>query len=163
MAFLSVYDEDFWGNSPEEVKAINSAAGNQGLESSHFLLGKREDNPPLVAPLRMEPGYVLTRHAHDCYRMEIILQGTLQVGDRILAPGSVMITEPNVLYGPHTAGPEGCITFEICSDFEGANRFSIEDPAGNLVKLNVLDPSHFDTIVDNANQQRKELQQISGS
>lgn len=89
----------------------------EGIATSFFLLGKREDNPPLVAPLRMEPGYILPRHAHDCYRMEIVVQGSLDVGDKILRAGSVMITEPGVLYGPHIAGPEGCTTVEICSDF----------------------------------------------
>jgi hypothetical protein len=157
MAFTSIHDPDFWGNSPEEVKAINQAAGNEGLTSSHYLLGRREDNPPLVAPLRMEPGYVLTRHAHDCFRLEIIIEGSLQVGDRTMKPGDIMMTEPGVLYGPHVAGPDGCVTFEICSDFEGANRFSIQDPSGKMITLDVLDPSHFDAIVGNANEQREKL------
>lgn len=163
MAFMSIKDPDFWGNSPDEVKAINQAAGNQGLESSHFLLGKREDNPPLVAPLRMEPGYVLPRHAHDCYRLEIVVQGSLDVGERVLKPGDVMITEPGILYGPHTAGPEGCVSFEICSDFEGANRFSIEDQSGRLVTMNVLNPDHFNAIVDNAREQRAELSKLGSA
>jgi hypothetical protein len=105
----------------------------------------------------MEPGYVLTRHAHDCFRLEIIIEGSLQVGDRTMKPGDIMMTEPGVLYGPHVAGPDGCVTFEICSDFEGANRFSIQDPSGKMITLDVLDPSHFDAIVGNANEQREKL------
>jgi hypothetical protein len=155
MAFSSINDPDFWGHLPEEVEAINRAGGNEGLDLSYFLLGKMADNPPFVTPLRMEPDYVLPRHAHDCYRMEIIVQGSMDVGDRILTAGSVMYTEPGVLYGPHVAGPQGCTTFEICSEFSGGHRLLLEDEAGALVPFNMLESELATTIVAETSKRRK--------
>lgn len=149
MAFLSIDDPDFWGRNPEEMERMYQAGyGQEGITSSCFLLGTRKDNPAAVAALRMEPGFVLQRHAHDCYRFEIIVQGSLEVGDRILTAGSVMITEPGVLYGPHVAGREGCTTFEILSDYEGGNRLMLEVEPGKVVTFNMLAPELTQTIVD---------------
>src|SRR5690349_16466994 len=104
MAFISMDDPQFWARCPEELEQVVQG-GLSGL--AYFVLGDRQDNPPTVVALRMEPGWVLPRHAHDCYRFEVVTHGTLDVGDRILKPGDVMISEPGIAYGPHTAGPEG--------------------------------------------------------
>ena len=64
---------------------------------------------------------MLPRHGHDCHRFEIVVQGTLDVGERVLEVGDVMVTEPNVVYGPHIAGPYGCTTYEIFSNHHGSH------------------------------------------
>lgn len=154
--FLSIDDPNFWGRLPKEVDAINRAGANEGLDLSYFLVGRMEYNPLFVTPLRMRPGYVLPRHAHDCYRMEVIILGSMDVGDRVLEPGDVMFTEPGVLYGPHVAGPDGCITFEICSDFKGGHRLLLENNRGERVKFDMLAPELAQTIVKKANKLRSD-------
>lgn len=155
--FLSMADPNFWGRMPEEVGAIDRAGGNEGLKMSYFTLGKIADNPMFVTPLRMEPGYILPRHAYDCHRMELIVQGSMDVGERVLGPGDVMITEPGVLYGPHIAGPEGCTAFDICSEFEGGHRLLLQDEAGELVTFNMLQPELAATITEKTNKLREDV------
>jgi hypothetical protein len=157
MAFLSIDDADFWGrNTPEMEKIYEAGYGEENLTTSFFLLGKRENNPVGVAVLRMGPDFVLQRHAHDCNRFEILVQGSLSVGDRVLKVGSVMITEPGELYGPHIAGPEGCTTFEILSDYEGGSRLMLEEESGKLFTLNLLDPALVETIVAETKKRQDE-------
>ena len=113
MPFIAMTDPEFWQRTPKELEQVVQG-GLTGL--AYFLLGDKKDNPPTVVALRMGPGWVLPRHAHACQRFEIVVQGRLDVGERILQPGDVMISEPGVAYGPHIAGPEGCTTFEIFTD-----------------------------------------------
>ena len=65
--------------------------------------------------VKLPPNYVLIRHAHECYRVEVIIEGTVHVGDRVLRAGDVSVSGPGIAYGPHTAGPTGCLTVEIFS------------------------------------------------
>src|SRR3546814_10216489 len=81
----------------------------------------------------MAPGYRLPRHAHDCFRLEVIMQGSMDVGDgRILKTGAVMMSEPLTLYGPHIAGAEGCVTLEIFSNHRASHTTYVEGPSGEL-------------------------------
>lgn len=131
MAFLSVDDEDFWGRDLKRVETIEGEGGTQGLTMSHFAFGKPgEDHYPTMTALRMEPGFLLPRHAHGCYRLEVIVQGSMEVDGRILKPGSLMISEPDELYGPHVAGPDGCTTLEIFSSNTAENHITLEEPTG---------------------------------
>jgi len=84
MPFISMDDPQFWARCPKELEPV-VRGGLTGL--AYFELGEKKDNPPTVVALRMGPGWVLPRHAHDCYRFEIVTHGTLDVGDRILKPG----------------------------------------------------------------------------
>jgi hypothetical protein len=69
-----------------------------------------------------------------------VVQGTLEVGDgRIARPGDAFTAEPGELYGPHTAGPEGCTTFEIFSALEGMFRVFTEDADGSIRESNILE------------------------
>jgi hypothetical protein len=119
-------DPQFWARCPEELQPL--AEG--GLGASYFLLGQRADDPPTVIALRMDPNFVLARHAHDCHRFEVVVQGSLDAGERILGPGDVMYTEPGVAYGPHAAGPEGCITFEFFTDYRSSHTTLIDGDEG---------------------------------
>jgi hypothetical protein len=112
-------DPEFWGNCPKELEPlVHGGGGDQGL--AYFLLGDPKDNPPTGVAFRMGPGWVRPRHSHDCYRSEIVLQGSLDVGDQILRPGDIQFSEPGVAYGPQIAGPEGCTTFETFSNYQGS-------------------------------------------
>jgi hypothetical protein len=132
MTFLAMDDPQFWTRCPEELKPL--AQG--GLGAAYFLMGQQSENPPTVIALRMGPNWKTARHAHDCYRFEVVVQGTLDVGERVLKPGDVMMTEPGVAYGPHVAGPEGCTTFEIFTNYRASHVTLIETPEG-LVECDI--------------------------
>jgi hypothetical protein len=133
--FLSMHDPQFWSRCPEELKPL--AQG--GLGAAYFLLGRQSDNPPTVIALSMPPGWVSARHAHDCWRFEVVAQGELDVGERVLKPGDVMLSEPGVAYGPHVAGPEGCVTFEIFTDYRASHVTLVEERDG-LVACDLTTP-----------------------
>lgn len=143
MAFVSMDEPEFWAHCPKELEHLEG--GLSGL--AYFLLGERKDNPPTVVALRMGPGWVLPRHAHDCYRFEIVVQGALDVGERVLKPGDVMISEPGIAYGPHVAGPEGCTTFEIFSNHKASYVALLDMPEGR-VECDVSTPEGLQKMRD---------------
>jgi hypothetical protein len=130
MAFYSISDPELWGRGMERMAAIGKQGGTDGLAMANFVLGNPEDNAPVATVLRMKPGYVLPRHGHSCHRFEVVVQGSIKVGDKVLGPGSLMFSEPGNLYGPHIAGPEGCTTVEIFGTYKSSHNTLIDGPAG---------------------------------
>ena len=110
---------------------MTEAAIPLGLRLSYFPVGdptQKETSTALI--LEMPPGYVLRRHAHDCHRVEVVVKGSIDVGDRVLYPGDVMVVGPGEMYGPHTAGPEGCTSVEIFGSQAGVGRVTYDTPNG---------------------------------
>lgn len=101
-----------------------------------WLLDTTEDmSTPAAYCLRMPPDYVLFRHAHPCERFEIVIQGSLEIGDgRVAHAGDIFTAKAGELYGPHTAGPEGCTTIEIFSHLDSMFRQYYEGPNGELLE-----------------------------
>jgi hypothetical protein len=93
-----------------------------------FVLADQPDawDAPAVVMLEMPPNYVLFRHAHICHRFEVVVRGSLEADGRILGPGDVMTARPGELYGPHTAGPDGCTTAEVFGSHDGVYRVLAE-------------------------------------
>jgi hypothetical protein len=85
---------------------------------------------PAAVMLEMPAGYVLFRHAHICHRFEVVVKGSLEADGRTLHPGDVMTARPGQMYGPHTAGPEGCTTVEVFGSLEGVFRVIAAGPDG---------------------------------
>jgi hypothetical protein len=104
-----------------------------------WFLGSAEDlSVPAALYLEMPPSYTLFRHGHPCERFEVVIQGTLEVGDgRIAQPGDVFTAEPGELYGPHTTGPEGATTIEVFGHLEGMFRLLYEDESGSIIEADV--------------------------
>jgi anti-sigma factor ChrR (cupin superfamily) len=114
--FIAKDDPDFWKAGPEFLQAIKQQAEAYGLKVANFMMGaQQDDQAPVATVMYMPPNFVLPRHAHDCYRVEVIVQGSVDTGDRVLHVGDVMVSAPNEFYGPHTAGPEGSLSVEIFS------------------------------------------------
>jgi len=117
------------------VEGLAQAGLNAYASATWILSANGEDRfaSPAAHLLPMPPGYRLFRHGHPCKRFEVVVQGTLEVGDgRIARPGDTFTAEPGELYGPHTAGPEGCTTFEIFGELEGMMRVLYEDADGTV-------------------------------
>jgi hypothetical protein len=113
-------DPDFWSAGPEALRPLQEVSAEHGLKIVHFLLGPGDDEATSAAAvLEMPPGYVLPRHAHDCERFEVIVRGSLRVGDATHRPGDVLTSAALEMYGPHVAGPEGCTTVEVFGSLRG--------------------------------------------
>lgn len=111
----------------------------QGASMPLWLLDTTEDlSVPAAYLLCMPPGYRLFRHGHPCRRFEIVVRGSLEVGDgRTATPGDVFTAEAGHLYGPHTAGPQGCTTLEIFSRLDGMFRLLYEGPDGEVLEADI--------------------------
>jgi hypothetical protein len=119
-----------------------AAAGIDPAHSSTWLLSADPDETQLDSPsayfLSMPPGYTLFRHGHPCFRFEVIIQGSLEIGDgRIAQVGDVFTAQPGELYGPHTAGPEGCTTIDFFSRLGAAYTLLYEGPNGETLVADV--------------------------
>lgn len=117
MAFFRFNDPGYFDAiTSKELKFSQELAREAGYDVGAVLLGAEGDmDAPMVSILQLEPGGVLPRHAHDCYRVEVVLRGSIDNGETILGPGDTMISAPGEWYGPHIAGPEGSTTVEIFS------------------------------------------------
>jgi hypothetical protein len=97
---------------PAWVTEELAAYGLDAAAIPFWLLGQAEDFAvPAAFLLEMPPHYVLGRHGHPCARFEVVVKGSLHIGDgRLAGPGDVLTAPAGTLYGPHTAGPEGCMS-----------------------------------------------------
>ena len=127
MAFMAINDPEFWRTGPEFLERIKHQAEEYGLKVANFLMGApQDDQAPVATVMHMPPNFVLARHSHDCYRVEVIVQGSVDTGERVLRAGDVMVSAPNEFYGPHTAGPEGSLSVEIFSRAKAQQAISVE-------------------------------------
>jgi hypothetical protein len=124
-------DSRFWSSQPEFLRPLQAACEPFGLEIRHFVMGDPDEPAtPSAAVLKMPAGYILPRHAHPCERLEVVVAGSLRVGDDVLVPGDVMTTAAGEMYGPHTAGPDGCTTVEIFSSVRGNGNIILDTEDG---------------------------------
>jgi len=144
MATVKFDGPGFWELGPEVLKVVREAAAPFELRLSFFALGDPQDPSTAVANmLEMPPNFVLPRHAHDCERLEIVVRGTLEVDGEILHPGDISVARPMEMYGPHVAGPDGCVTLEFFSSMQGVGQVILDTPDGPEV-TRYLEPRYFD-------------------
>jgi hypothetical protein len=122
--------------APEWFAKELAQAGMNASKIPLWHLDTTEDwSTPAAFFLQMPPGYTLFRHGHPCQRFEVVIQGSLDIGDgRTAKAGDIFTADAHTLYGPHTAGPEGCTTIEIFSEVEGMFRLLYEDENGKMVE-----------------------------
>lgn len=133
MPFYTLSDaaDSLWKHGADFAVPMREAAEAVGCRLTYYPLGDPDDErTPVAAVLYMPPGHLLPRHAHPAPRFEVIVQGSLDIGERVLGPGDMMVTEANEMYGPHTAGAEGCTTVEIHGAKSGAGRAIYETEEG---------------------------------
>jgi hypothetical protein len=127
-------------DTPEWFEKELTKAGMNAAKIPLWHLDKTDDfSVPAAFFLKMPPNYTLFRHGHPCQRFEIVIQGSLDIGDgRVASVGDTFTADAHTLYGPHTAGPEGCTTIEIFSALEGMFRLLYEGPDGEMLMADAL-------------------------
>lgn len=119
MAELHFQDTpEYWANvGGDFAEEIAAGAAGVGAKLAHFVMSydKNDMDAPLATMFYMPPNFTLLRHDHDCFRVEVVVQGSVTVGDKVLRPGDLSISRPGEPYGPHIAGPTGVLTVEIFS------------------------------------------------
>ena len=131
-------DDEFW-QAPAKFDSLMKRAGSIGARSSWFALGDADtEEVPIAMVFHMEPGFIITRHTHPCERFEVVVRGSIDVGDRVLVPGDVMTSHANEMYGPKQAGPDGCTTVEVFATTSGAHHRIVEDGQGNRTSLDII-------------------------
>jgi quercetin dioxygenase-like cupin family protein len=79
-----------------------------GIRNSKVTLGEDGDpTAPVVLMVYYPPGNRVAPHTHEADYMEIVLDGTQQVGKHIYKVGDVRVVRGGTPYGPLIAGPEG--------------------------------------------------------
>jgi len=144
---LSSQTPEFWNRVPAEyLRPLVIDSEKAGVPLTFFAMGDPE-NPetPAFVVFKMEPGSVLPRHSHDCQRFEVIIQGSMEVQSpdepgMELGVGDVMLAEPNEMYGPHVAGPDGFTVVEYFSRIEAAYKVTFETKRGPWAR-NLLEES----------------------
>jgi hypothetical protein len=115
--------EDYWKNNVGSEFSEEFAVGSEavGVRLAHFVMSddKNDMEAPLASMFYMRPNFVLPKHDHDCYRVEVVIEGSVRIGDKILRAGDVSVSRPGEAYGPHIAGPTGALTVEIFSRQKG--------------------------------------------
>lgn len=104
MRNLAMDDPAYWEGVREPL---------DGVRSREFTMGSLPRSAARVLVLEMEPGFVIARHAHNADRFEMIVKGSLHIGEKVYYPGAVMTACAHEYYGPKVCGPEGCTTVEF--------------------------------------------------
>jgi hypothetical protein len=112
------------------------AADNEGIEFSHWEEAERlftpagsacswklgyETDPvrPGFMHVRWGPGEGAPEHRHTTWTANVVVKGRLKIGDTWYETGAVALIEPNIWYGPLTAGPDGAEILEIHAGIPG--------------------------------------------
>jgi mannose-6-phosphate isomerase-like protein (cupin superfamily) len=138
-AFFRKDTPGYWDRYPEHIKDMAGIMADAKLTPAtmHVMGEPTDETAPTALIFTMPPHSVISRHAHECERFEVILEGSLLVedaefGEMVLGPGDVMIARPGESYGPHTAGPDGCRTLEVFGTLAGAHSMIYDTPDGPL-------------------------------
>jgi hypothetical protein len=112
--FLHIDDPGFYRLGPAEFAYQQVMPEAIGMKFASFVMSDsdKDVDATCVSLLWIEPNGRLPRHSHDCFRVEVIVRGSIQVGSRTLSSGHIAISWPGKVYGPHLAGPEGCLSVE---------------------------------------------------
>lgn len=141
---MPVYSPDepgYWDRFPPDLKDMKAVVDAQGVRVSFHILGDATDDAaPTAMMFHMPPGYELPRHGHPCQRLEVVIEGTLRVGDHVYGPGTVLASDDSTPYGPHYAGANGCVTMEIFSSRVGAHSLMVFGPDGAKQTVDLAGP-----------------------
>src|SRR5688572_24932474 len=76
-----------------------------------------ESEVPAAQMIMLRPGAIVPRHAHDCHVVQVVVIGSLDVGEGDpLTEGDVIVTQPGEYSGPRVAGSGGALLATFYAD-----------------------------------------------
>jgi hypothetical protein len=101
-------------NGPDDV-VLSDVIGGLTWQDLWYL-GRETDKYQMCIPdIRMPANQIWPLHWHDDWMFIVVLDGSVLVGDWVMERGDVLVTEPDVEYGPLVNGPRGCQLLEVFS------------------------------------------------
>lgn len=101
-------------NGPDDI-VLSDVVGGLTWQDLWYL-GSDDDSFRMCIPdIRMPANQIWPLHWHDDWMFIVVLSGSVLAGDWHMRPGDVLVTEPNVEYGPLLNGPHGCQLLEVFS------------------------------------------------
>jgi hypothetical protein len=102
--------------------------------------------PAVVLAIEYPPDFRLPAHQHVSGHIEVILDGSLKVGEHWERAGDVRIVPARHSYGPLVSGPEGCKALEYFPD-RAAILAEMDNPAELVELLGDVDPAELQAAV----------------
>lgn len=138
-------DEPGYWTLPEKLRSMAANAARVNVKISIRALGDPDaPGTPAVMTLDFPPGFEIERHAHRSHRFEMIVKGSMLVGDgKMLHAGDVMVAGDEEQYGPHVAGPHGCTTVEVFTSLAATHQILLER-AGGWTLVDHLEGRRYD-------------------
>ncbi len=100
----------------DSEERLSTAAG----EAASWRLGYDDGSPhPGFMHVRWGPREGAPEHRHKSWTANIVIKGSLKIGDTWYEAGAVALIEPNIWYGPLEAGAEGAELIEIHATIAG--------------------------------------------
>lgn len=88
-----------------------------GVQLARIDVGDLDDpGRPLVFHTTFPPGFVSEAQTHGGHHVQIVLEGSLEVGGERHGPGTVRRVPPGIADGPLVAGPEGVTMLTVLGD-----------------------------------------------
>ena len=117
MPVVNLDDPNFIGPLLEWTR--RGAEVGTRVQSVVFSEDPTDKSAPCALFVKAEPNHSFRHHAHPTWRLEVIIKGSVQVGDKLLKPGDIMFSKPGEFYGPHRSGPEGHLAVEFFGRMDG--------------------------------------------
>ena len=98
-----------WSRPMEDQRVSDDQRGKlkQGERSTQFRMREAGDADTLqLVEIRYEPNSEIQLHSHDADELIYILEGSMQLGNRTVGPGTSLFIAGGTFYG-FSAGPDG--------------------------------------------------------
>lgn len=112
---------------PDDVVATSDVMGGLVWQDLWYLGSDDDDFRMCIPDIRMPPHQIWPLHWHGDWMFIVVLEGSLLMGSEwVMQPGDVLITAPNVEYGPLVNGPQGCQLLEIFATNDKSGGYAAE-------------------------------------
>lgn len=112
---------------PDAKRPAGVAEHFMGRLTSNRVFSDKEDDGMCLTIFRIAPGTVFPRHHHDVDYIELVLEGEVHHGNRVLKVGEGVYRPAGAVY-TYAAGPEGA----VIADFRAHTYYGtewVDDPA----------------------------------
>jgi hypothetical protein len=130
-----------------------------GVKMKLFGLGDPDDErAPTFVLTQLPADGVLPPHYHESTFADVVVAGSVKVGEKWYYPGDVRVLAWGVKYGPSQAGPDGVTLLEFYAD--GRGRRGVHDPAWITPEFKAEVARFTAAAGDAAQESRRRLQEL---